>query len=64
VRWTFDGGVSIEQELDPAPDKRDVQRVQTPGPISSTQVTMEVLSSADAPRNTIAVGTVEILGSA
>ncbi len=64
VRWTFDGGVSLEQELDPAPDNRGVQRIKTPGPLSSAQVTMEVLSSADAPRNTMAVGTVEILGAA
>ncbi len=64
VRWTFDNGVSLEQELDPAPDNRDVQRIETPGPLTSTQVTMEVLSSAEGPRNTIAVGTIEVLGAA
>ncbi len=63
VRWTFDGGVSMEQELDPAPDNREPQRIKTPGPLTSSQVTLEVLSSSDGQRNTIAVGLVEILGA-
>jgi hypothetical protein len=59
VRWTFDDGTSVEQNLDGSPDNRDLQTVRVPV-TDSAQVTVEVLGSTPGSRNTVAVSEVRI----
>jgi hypothetical protein len=61
VRWLFDGGVSVDQTLDPAPENRELQRIAVPAVPSST-VALEVLESSDGSRDTVAVSSVVVSG--
>jgi hypothetical protein len=63
VRWVFDGGVALEQTLDPSPGSRELQRVAVPAVRSGT-VVLEVLESSDGERNSVAVGSVVLSGQA
>jgi len=62
VRWVFDDGVSIEQELDPSTRLRDLQAMPLPD-VRTTKIVIEILSSSDAPRNSVAIGSVVLSGS-
>ena len=89
VRWVFDDGVSIEQELDPSTRIRDLQAMpglrsddireirisisteRRPGDHQGgtgeggdpTKIVIEIMSSSDAPRNSVAIGSVVLSGS-
>ncbi len=59
VRWTFSNGFSIVQRLDGSPTTRRLQTLRIP-PTKADSVTLEVLASVKAPRNTIAISEVEL----
>lgn len=61
VRWVFDGGVALEQTLDPSPERRDLQRATVPAVRSGT-VVLEVLESSDGARDSVAIGSVVLSG--
>lgn len=44
VRWHL-GGTVIEQELDPDPELRDVQRMELPDPVRASTLRLEIVSS-------------------
>ena len=48
VRWRFDDDTTIEQQLDPDAELRDLQTMRIP--VTTTQrIAMEIVSSSDAP---------------
>lgn len=57
VRWRFDDGTEVEQELDPSPSNRSVQTVRVPR-TEAAEVTLEILETTRGPRNTTAISTV------
>jgi hypothetical protein len=59
VRWTLADGVTVEQELDPSPTDRSVQRIRVPR-TETGSITLEVLSVERGPRNTVAISEVEV----
>lgn len=59
VRWTFPNGTTIEQELDPSPDNREMQTIRF-RPVLANEVVLEVLSSEPGRRNTIAVSEIVV----
>ena len=59
VRWRFDGGRFVDQEIDPDPDRRDLQTLRI-APVQTSRVTMVVRGSSEGERDTIAAGTVRI----
>ena len=59
VRWTFSDGTVVEQSFDPSPSKRSMQNKRIPV-VKANRVVVEVLSSEQGPRNTIAVSEVRI----
>jgi uncharacterized protein YcfJ len=63
VRWRFDDGTTIEQELDPDPELRDLQTIRIPV-ATSQRVAMEIVSSSDADRNTVAISELQISAAA
>lgn len=54
VRWSFDGGRHIVQKFDHKPGNRSLQRLQIPA-VETKTVTVEILGSTKAKRNTVAV---------
>ncbi len=63
VRWLLDGGVTIEQALNPAPSERGVQLIRVPRTTSDT-VTLEVLATERGPRNTTAISEITVAAAA
>lgn len=64
VRWHFDSGDPVAQELDPDPDRRDLQMLELPEPRESSTLTLEIVSSTSgesADRSVIAVTDIEVL---
>jgi hypothetical protein len=59
VRWRFDDGTTVEQELDPDPALRDLQTIRVP-PRATQRLVLEIVSSSDADRDTVAVSDVRI----
>jgi hypothetical protein len=59
VRWRFDDGTTVEQELDPDPALRDLQTIRVP-PRATRRLVLEIVSSSDADRDTVAVSDVRI----
>jgi hypothetical protein len=63
VRWRLDDGSTIDQQLDPDPELRDLQTMRIPV-ATSQRVAMEIVSSSDADRNTVAVSELRISAAA
>jgi hypothetical protein len=63
VRWRFDDGTTIDQQLDPDPDLRDLQTIRIPV-ATAERVTMEIVSSSDADRDSVAVSELRISAAA
>ena len=63
VRWRFDDGLTIDQQLDPDPELRDLQTIRIPV-ATSERIAMEIVSSSDADRNSIAVSELRISAEA
>jgi hypothetical protein len=59
VRWRFDDGTTVEQDLDPDPALRDLQALRIP-PRATQRLVLEIVSSSDAERDTVAVSDVQI----
>ena len=59
VRWRFDDGTTVEQELDPDPTLRDLQIVRVP-PRATQRIALEIVSSSDGARDTVAVSDVQV----
>ncbi|CAN5416053.1 hypothetical protein BH10ACT10_BH10ACT10_01570 [soil metagenome] len=59
VRWVFDDGTSVEQNLDPASSNRELQSIRIPA-TKSTRVAVQILSAQRGSRNTIAVSELRI----
>ncbi|MGH8825043.1 MAG: discoidin domain-containing protein [Jiangellaceae bacterium] len=59
VRWRFDDGTTVEQELDPDPALRDLQSVRLM-PRATQRLVLEIVSSSDGTRDTVAVSDVRI----
>jgi hypothetical protein len=59
VRWRFDDGTTVEQELDPDPDSRDLQTMRIP-PVATTRLVLEIVTSSDGDRDTVAVSDLRI----
>jgi hypothetical protein len=63
VRWRFDDDTTIEQQLDPDAELRDLQTMRIP--VTTTQrIAMEIVSSSDAPRDTVAVSDLRVSAAA
>lgn len=63
IRWRFDDGTTIEQQLDPDPELRDLQAIRIPV-TTSERVTLEIVSSIQADRDTVAVSELRVSASA
>ncbi len=64
VRWHFDSGDPVTQQLDPDPERRDMQVLELPEPRQSSTVTLEIVGSTageTADRSVIAVSDIEVL---
>jgi hypothetical protein len=59
VRWRFDDGTTVEQELDPDPANRDLQTTRMP-PTATSRLVMEIVASSDGSRDTVAVSDLRI----
>lgn len=46
VRWHFDDGTAISQQLDPDPELRAMQALELPEPVSTSTIVLEIVSSA------------------
>jgi hypothetical protein len=63
VHWRFDDGTTIDQRLDPDPELRDLQTMRIP--VATTKrVAMEIVSSSDADRDSVAVSELRISAAA
>jgi hypothetical protein len=58
VRWTFDDGSSVVQNLSGNPTDRSLQAVRVPKTDSAT-VTLQILAVTNGPRNTTAISDVQ-----
>jgi hypothetical protein len=63
VRWRFDDGTTIDQQLDPDPQLRDIQTIRIPV-TTGERVTMEIVSSSDADRDAVAVSELRVSAAA
>lgn len=54
VRWTFDGGRFIEQRFNHRPGNRSLQKLRIPA-VKTDTVTLKILGSTRASRNTVAI---------
>src|SRR5690606_37747338 len=64
VRWHFDDGTTVEQELDPDPERRDLQMLELPEPVDTASVTVEILASVlgkTGDRSVVAVSDIRVL---
>ena len=59
VRWRFDDGTTVEQELDPDPANRELQTTRMP-PTATSRLVMEIVASSDGSRDTVAVSDLRI----
>jgi len=59
VRWRFDDGTTVEQQLDPDPGLRDLQTLRLP-PTATTRLVMEIVASSDGARNSVAVSDLQV----
>jgi hypothetical protein len=59
VRWRFDDGTTVEQELDPDPANRDLQTTRVP-PTATSRLVMEIVASSGGSRDTVAVSDLRI----
>jgi hypothetical protein len=59
VRWRFEDGTTVEQDLDADPALRDLQALRIP-PRATQRLVLEIVSSSDAERDTVAVSDVRI----
>jgi hypothetical protein len=63
VRWRFDDDTTVEQQLDPDPKSRDLQTLRIP--VATTQrLAMEIVSSSDGDRDTVAVSDLRVSAAA
>lgn len=46
VLWHFDDGTTVSQQLDPDPDRRDLQAMELPAPVETSRLVLEIVSSA------------------
>lgn len=63
VRWHFDDGTTIDQELDPDPALRDLQTLVLDEPIETSRLRLEIVSSTrgdTGDRDRIAVSNLEV----
>jgi hypothetical protein len=64
VLWHFDDGTTVSQQLDPDPDRRDLQAMELPAPVETSRIVLEIVSSApgssDAHPN-VAISDLQIL---
>jgi hypothetical protein len=66
VRWHFDSGDPVTQELDPDPDRRDLQLLDLPEPRESSTLTLEIVSSTTGDtgdRSVVAVSDIVVLAT-
>jgi hypothetical protein len=66
VRWHFDSGEPVSQQLDPDPEVRDLQTLELPEPRETSSLRLEVVSSTrgdTADRSVIAVSDIEVLAA-
>lgn len=64
VRWHFDAGDPVNQQLDPDPEVRELQALDLPQPRETSTLRMEIISSTGgdtADRRVIAVTDIEVL---
>lgn len=59
VQWVFDDGDAVTQELDPAPDRRDLQTMEI-DPVTTRKVALQIVESSDADYDRIAVSTIRV----
>lgn len=59
VRWTFEDGASVVQELDPDPRTRALQVIRVPRTSTGT-ITLEILAVAAGARNTTAISELSV----
>ena len=59
VRWRFDDGTTEEQDLDPDPALRDLQALRI-APRETQRLVLEIVSSSDAERDSVAVSDMRI----
>jgi hypothetical protein len=66
VRWHFEDGESVVQELDPDPDRRDLQTMTLEDARTTTTLTLEIVASTlgDGDRSNVAITEVEVRGTA
>lgn len=63
VRWHFDSGDPVSQQLDPDPELRDLQTLELPEPRETGSVRLEIAGSTGgdtADRSVIAVSEIEV----
>jgi hypothetical protein len=66
VRWHFDSGDPVSQQLDPDPEVREVQTIELPEPRETSSVRLEIVSSTrgdTADRRVVAVSEIEVLAA-
>jgi hypothetical protein len=66
VRWHFDSGDPVSQQLDPDPEVRELQTLELPEPRETSSLRLEVVSSTrgdTADRSVIAVSDIEVLAA-
>jgi hypothetical protein len=66
VRWHFDSGDPVSQQLDPDPEVREVQTIELPEPRETSSVRLEIVSSTrgdTADRSVVAVSEIEVLAA-
>jgi hypothetical protein len=66
VRWHFEDGESIVQQLDPDPDLRDMQTLTLEDARATTLLTLEIVSSTlgDGDRSNIAITELQVHAAA
>ena len=52
VRWHFDDGTAVDQQLDPDPELRDMQALELPEPVTTSTLILEIVSSAPGSSDT------------
>ena len=63
VRWRFDDNTTVEQQLDPDADLRDLQTLRIP--VTTTeQLALEIVSSSDGARDTVAISDLRVSAAA
>jgi hypothetical protein len=63
VRWRFDDGTTVDQQLEPDPALRDLQTLRI-SLTATRRIALEIVGSSDAARNTIAVSDLRVSAAA